>query len=222
MKRVIAIGVLSLLSFSAIGQQDGFYSMYRHNGLVLNPADAGTVDAISVALLHKRQWVGFPGAPTGQVFSVHSPMGYSTLQHKIGIGFHASGDRFGPNQRTGVFGSGSYKFLIGAKMLSLGLRAGIQSYRIHWSQIEYFSGTDPLADNKASVLLPEFALGLRYYDDKFNAGFSIGELTQPALKLRALGVSYGNLYRTFMFTSGYDFSLNEKLIITPSLLHNFL
>jgi len=201
-----------------MGQQEGIYSLYRLNGLVLNPADAGTIDGISVSLINKRQWVGFPGAPSGQTFSCHGPLGKSTIKHKIGLGFHATSDRFGPNRRNGIYGSASYKFPLGKKMLSLGFRAGLQSYAIKWSQIEYFSGINPQIGNKAGISLPEFALGMRYYSDKSYMGFSIGELTQPALDLSKSDISYGNIYRTFMFTCGYDFKINKKLIITPSLL----
>ncbi len=58
------ITLLILLgSFSASAQQDPQYTQYMYNTEVVNPAYAGSRDALSFGLLYRTQWVGLDGAP---------------------------------------------------------------------------------------------------------------------------------------------------------------
>ena len=71
-----------LLSFSALAfivqfsfsQQDAQYSMYRFNGLYLNPAYAGSHDVINVMAIYRHQWVKVPGLPQSASVAIHSPL----------------------------------------------------------------------------------------------------------------------------------------------------
>ena len=61
MKRfIILIGLMAGLL--AYGQQDPMFTHYMYNTLSVNPAYAGSRDALTVTLLHRNQWVSFPGA----------------------------------------------------------------------------------------------------------------------------------------------------------------
>ncbi|MES2627951.1 MAG: type IX secretion system membrane protein PorP/SprF, partial [Bacteroidota bacterium] len=59
--------LLLLLGSTAIcAQQVPRFTHYMNNTLVVNPAYAGSRDALTVTALHRSQWVGFKDAPVTQ------------------------------------------------------------------------------------------------------------------------------------------------------------
>ena len=47
---------------------------YRDNALVINPAYAGSQDALSAAIQYRDQWIGFRDAPKSALLSLHTPV----------------------------------------------------------------------------------------------------------------------------------------------------
>ena len=74
MKRIFTLIVLVTLAWQGYAQQDAMVSQYMFNGLLLNPAYAGTHDDLTATLLHRSQWVGFDKAPRTQSFTLHGKM----------------------------------------------------------------------------------------------------------------------------------------------------
>jgi len=58
-----------------MAQQEIMLSQYMFNQMVVNPGYAGSKNYISADALYRTQWVNFPGAPTTETFSIHSPIG---------------------------------------------------------------------------------------------------------------------------------------------------
>ncbi len=77
----LAIVLCSVIELSA--QQDAMYTHYGYNTLAINPAYAGSRDALTVTALHRSQWVGFEGAPTTQTLTLHTPI----INQNSGVGF---------------------------------------------------------------------------------------------------------------------------------------
>jgi len=57
-----------------LAQQDPQYSQYQFNQMIINPAYAGTKDALSALIDIRKQWSGFDGSPSTQSFSIHGPL----------------------------------------------------------------------------------------------------------------------------------------------------
>ena len=68
----IALLLLSVLPVAA--QQQATYAQYMFNGLAINPAYAGSHEALSASFLARFQNVGLPGAPTTQTVAIHTPL----------------------------------------------------------------------------------------------------------------------------------------------------
>src|SRR5512137_2753685 len=49
------------------------YSQYLQNGLLINPAYAGSRGALSAFLSYRMQWMGIPNAPVFQSVSLNAP-----------------------------------------------------------------------------------------------------------------------------------------------------
>ena len=63
MKRLVLHLVLLSFAIMARSQLQPVLDQYYLNGLVINPAYAGSQEALSVGLYSRVQWVGFEGAP---------------------------------------------------------------------------------------------------------------------------------------------------------------
>jgi hypothetical protein len=83
MRNKILITILFLASGAALSGQTTsepvkislaypVYSQYLQNGLLINPAYAGSREALSFFASYRRQWVGIDKAPTYQSLSMHS------------------------------------------------------------------------------------------------------------------------------------------------------
>jgi type IX secretion system PorP/SprF family membrane protein len=89
MKRIaIVIGIL-VCSYFANAQQELQISQYMFNGLFLNPAYAGSRDALSVVADYRNQWTGWKGAPATTALTVHSPL----RNDAIGLGLNVVNDK---------------------------------------------------------------------------------------------------------------------------------
>src|ERR1700748_1446919 len=91
MKKAILIMILLLNVLFVKAQQDNLYSQYMFNGLLINPAYAGSNEVLSATALNRNQWVGFDGAPRTNTFSLHTPL----KNKKINLGITFINDRYG-------------------------------------------------------------------------------------------------------------------------------
>ena len=73
MNRIYLLVLIIAINFNASAQQDAMYTHYMFNTLGVNPAYAGSRDALTVTALHRSQWVGFNGAPTTHCLLYTSP-----------------------------------------------------------------------------------------------------------------------------------------------------
>ena len=72
---ILALGV------PAFGQLDPLLDQHQLSGLAINPAYAGSQDALSVALHSRAQWTGFDGAPRTASLSAHTPLKNKRVNH---------------------------------------------------------------------------------------------------------------------------------------------
>lgn len=192
-------------------QQDAQYTQYMFNTLVINPAYAGSRDAVSVLGIYRNQWTDFNGSPTSFAASVHSPVG-----EKLGLGLFLEADKIGVHQRLSAYTAYAYKIALGSGILSLGLQAGVLQYSSDWSELpEVLDPDDPNFVSDNSKLLPNFGLGVYYYSEQFFVGVSVPHLLEGNIdEVSELAVQD----RHYWLTGGVAIPLNETLKLQPSLL----
>ena len=128
-KLVIAIALLTMLSETAFAQQDAQYTQYMYNTLVINPAYSGSRGVMSIAALHRSQWVGIDGAPTTQTLNVHAP-----VKNRLGAGLSIVNDEIGNGTSQETYFDGSLSYTIPTSnegKLSFGIKAGGHLSLIH-------------------------------------------------------------------------------------------
>lgn len=218
MKKYIVILLLAFSSLwsgqSLYAQQDPQYSQYMFNQLVINPAYAGSKEAISTAMFLRTQWTGIDGAPKTESFSIHGP----TKSRKVGLGFAVIADQIGPKQSVGALGSYAYRIKLGKGKLSFGLRAGIYNYVYNWDEIIYKDQADIYnTHTRTSIVVPTADAGLYYYTNTMYAGLAATHLYNGRLtSVSNLNGDDASLSPHVFGTFGKGWEISDQLTFNPS------
>ncbi|MFT6844000.1 MAG: type IX secretion system PorP/SprF family membrane protein [Flavobacteriales bacterium] len=221
---ILAIALLS--SFGAIAQQDPIYSQYMFNTLSINPAYAGSRDALSATILHRSQWAGFEGAPQTQTLTLHSPF----KEANIGVGLSVVNDKIGPVQQTGVYVDLAYKLQVTDKgFLRLGLKGGANLYSASLGTIFTGSGANQTGDiafsqNISNEIMPNVGVGFYYSTPTFYFGGSAPKLLENDLSLEDGGQTtlIKNESRHYFLIAGAVVNLNRDIKLKPTVLTRFV
>lgn len=206
----VALLVFGLVSVAGVyAQQQPLSTMYMWNQLILNPAYAGSRDAITASAVWREQWVGLEGAPSTQVISLHSPL----PGDKIGLGLTVENDNIGPSNNTGVWGDFAYRIQTGEKSkLSFGLRAGFGVYQASLRDLDNIDTNDPVfSQNIENNFLPNFGFGAYYYGDRGYVGISSPTLIEGELNSgrNPSGKAQDLDKRHYYLMGGYVFNLSQ-------------
>jgi type IX secretion system PorP/SprF family membrane protein len=225
MEKLFTLLLYILLVNSVFAQQDAMFTQYMFNGLVLNPAYAGSREVLSATALYRNQWVGIDGAPKTVTFSMHAPV----RNEKIGLGIIFCNDRLGITNTNNVGLNYAYRITFKNKAkLSLGLQASVLQYRADFASIAHsFSPSvfDPAFAQVINRWLPNFGTGIYYYTNKFYAGISMPNILLNKLSESGAVFQVGDKasqYRHLFLTTGYVFDLNKSLKLKPSILVKFV
>lgn len=203
-------------SSGILAQQDPQYSQYMFNQLAINPAYAGSKEAISTATFLRSQWAGMPGSLKTETVTIHGP----TKKKKVALGFTVIADQIGPKSSTGALGTYAYRIKLGKGKLSMGLRVGAYHYVFHWDDIKYKDPDDVYNQkDRTSIIVLTADAGAYYYTNTMYAGFSATHLNKGRLtSVRNQNGENAQLKPHFFFTGGKAFALSEKLIFSPSCM----
>lgn len=218
LNKITAVLALTTIGFGANAQQAPMYTHYMYNTLSVNPAYAGSRDALTITALHRSQWVDFKGAPVTQTLTAHTPLG----EH-IGVGLSFSNDKIGPINNTSAFVDFAYIMKLNKKAkLSLGLSAGANIFQASLSSLNLDQQTDPVFTNNISNrTTPNFGFGAYYYMERFYLGVSAPNLLENNYSTitQADGTTLnGKEQRHYFLIAGTMIRLSDNLDLKPTAL----
>lgn len=222
MKKISLI-LFSLLTLSkAFAQQDPMISQYMFNGLFLNPAYAGSHKYYTSSLLHRTQWVNFPGAPKTLLLAVDGIA--PTKSDNMGLGLIVAHDRIGATEQTDIYANYAYQLKLKTGKLAFGLKAGVSNYVFKSSNLTVWDADDDVFSGRRTAWLPKFGFGIYYFCEKWYAGLSIPTLVAyDPNHAFSFDVNTGSfLNRHYYAYGGYVFKLNEDFNLKPSVLIKYL
>ncbi len=188
------------------------YSQYLQNGLLINPAYAGSRGSLSGFLSYRMQWMGIADAPVFQTVSLHTP----TKNDKVGLGIMAQFMKFGVTKSQSIYASYAYNIRVGKGKLSFGLKGGFDRSNTDYTGILTTTKNDPVfTTNDKPYFLPNVGAGLYYFSDKLFAGISV-----PSFLNYKKNTSTGSVepYHSF---SEYDLIFSAGGVITFSQFFKF-
>ena len=210
---VFLLAVLGLTS--VVAQQDAQYTQYMYNTVSVNPGYAGSRGNVSVAALHRSQWLGLEGAPTTQTINVHSPIGYKG----VGLGLSIINDKIGPTSETSFDLDFSYTIRTSRDArLSFGLKGSANLLDVNYSQLDEYSQDGSLYNQDIqNRLSPNIGVGVYYHTQKFYAGLSVPRFLETE-HFDSSSLSTAKEQMNFYFITGYVWDLNPYLKFKPTLL----
>lgn len=217
-KSVYIIIVSIFLSLFTYAQSDALYSQYMFNQFTVNPAYAGSRDALSTVLLYRNQWTGVDNAPKTINFSAHSPF------HKknVALGMNVMMDEIGPTTIQSIAGTYAYHVKTNYGDLSMGLRTGLISLRSDESKLNFYN--DQYETNGlVNVIIPNFDFGMYFFTDLFYAGASVSHILEDDLILNNEQNTLLNfeLQRYLSLATGGVIEINKNILYKPSLMVKF-
>lgn len=215
MKTFKLLVLCSLLSIKfAYAQQDYLLTHYMFNGLALNPAYAGVHDGISTGLLMREQWMGYEGAPSTQLASIHSPI----PGRAASIGGLVYRDQIGVSTQYGVSFSYAYRLMVNNQFqLSMGLQASSESYELNLGGLNLSPNDDEGFGRQQQTLL-NVGAGLLLHSEKAYLGISIPKMLEPKLMIDDPDGFFMQRARHYYLTAGYVLDLGNDLLFKPNLL----
>jgi type IX secretion system PorP/SprF family membrane protein len=217
LKQIIPAFIFWALGVTAFPQLQPLLDQYLLNGLAINPAYAGSQEALNIGLYARAQWVGFEGAPRDITFTLHTPM----RDKHVSLGLMVMNDKLGSRTETGFLLNYAYRIDMWKGKLSFGLAAGLTSLSTDVNMLRYTDPGDGLLLNPGvRALLPEFSFGIYYYSNKFFSGLSMPLFLKHPFdegtgKYR---VSFNPSEMNYLLMAGYIFTLSDNFKLLPSML----
>ncbi|WP_405270017.1 type IX secretion system membrane protein PorP/SprF [Cellulophaga sp. Ld12] len=217
MKKYLIIALFVFAGATTLSaQQDAQYTQYMYNTISVNPAYAGSRGVLSIAALHRSQWVGLDGAPTTQTLNLHTP-----VSRRVGLGLSIVNDEIGNGTNQDTYFDAAFSYTIPTSeegKLSFGLKAGGHFLNIDFSKLRNYGAESnlPNVDNKFS---PNFGAGVYYHTDKFYSGLSVPNFLQTE-HFDSAGTNSSSFLAeerlNIYFITGYVFDLNPNLKFKPA------
>lgn len=216
MKKILISASLLLTGIMSFAQQDAMFTHYMFNTLAVNSGYAGSRDALTITGLHRSQWVSFPGAPTTQTLTLHTPI----HNDQLGLGLSVLNDRIGPTNTTAIYADFAYKLKVNEKAkLAFGLKGGINLRSNGLSSLALDeTNDDAFANDVVSDVLPNFGFGLYYYTDKFYVGLSTPKLLENNFTTNTVSgsLSSASEKRHYFLIAGTVFPITDNIKLKPT------
>ncbi len=215
-KKIALIAFLFAVVATGKAQYDALFTQYMFNEMFINPAYTGSKEAMSATVLHRQQWVNFPGRPVTTSFSLHGPL----LQNKMGLGLSVLNEKIGVLNRNLVYLSYAYRVKTGDKgHLSFGLMGGVHMQQNKFASLKTNDdGTfDPqLSQNSTNLMSPNFGGGIYFNTKTFYTGISIPRMVDDRMLFSTNGAALQSTkvsasQFTYYFTIGNMFTLSDNL-----------
>jgi len=222
MKRIITIGLLVFLSsMDSIAQQLPQFTQYMYNTITINPAYAGSREALSIVALNRNQWAGISGGPQTTTLSIHSPL----RNEKVGLGLSFIKDDVGYEDFTSIYADFSYTIQGSETMeISFGLKAGATNYKLDSDLYVPTSIVDdpgdPFYNEKLNTWNMNIGAGVLFHTNKWYVGLSLPRIINHDNSTSELYKSLDRVH--YYFTGGYVFDLSESIKFKPAYLVKYV
>jgi type IX secretion system PorP/SprF family membrane protein len=247
--KLLFLGIISTISISqVIGQQMPQYSQYLRNQFMINPGAAGIYNFTDITVSGRMQWVGFENAPMttyasftrliGKERVAYNPSMRTSLgpvknpdvktgKFKQAIGGQVLADQYGAFQTFHLSGTYSIHMPLTKKVnLSFGAKVGYTNKSFDRNKaVSLNHATDlfyqEFTNSNLSRDLVSLGSGLYLYSDKFFLGIAADNLSRDLITIGSGLLNFDTKIHANT-TVGYKFKLNDNLMLTPSLLVQYM
>jgi type IX secretion system PorP/SprF family membrane protein len=213
--KLIKHNIIAIALFSCtvgIAQQLPQFTQYMYNTISVNPAYAGSREALSVVGLHRSQWVGFQGGPITQTLSIHTPL----RNDRVGVGLSFIEDDLGPENFTYLYGDFSYTIPTGRDgKLAFGIKGGFTQYSLD-PDFRESESLDPSIYGIEDRWTPNVGLGVYWSTNRVYFGLSSPRVLNTDKNTNDGFEALDRL--SYYFTGGVVVDLSKTIKLKPAFL----
>jgi type IX secretion system PorP/SprF family membrane protein len=231
MKRTGYISIILIISIccSSFGQSGSdstritlgypVFSQYLQNGLMINPAYAGSREALCVAISRRNQWLGISNGPVLTTVSLHSVL----KNDKVALGLMAEFMDYGVTSSQSVYAVYAYHIKLAKGKLSFGLKTGFDRSTTNYSILKGIQAGDPVfEDNEKPYILPNVGAGVYYFSNRFFGGVSVPSfLFYNNIGNGKTQASHSFSEYDLIFSAGGLISFSQNFKFKPSMLLDY-
>lgn len=215
-RKVIWAILITMSCQVSFAQQEPLYTQYMFNTQTMNPAYVGTWQTLGFMALARDQWVGIPGAPNTQTFSIQSPF----KNENVAVGLDLVHDVIGLEKRFSLYGDYSYRLKATMNTdLRLGIKFGFTNYSNNLNSYDLVTPGDPMFMGEIKTkIMPNFGIGGFLSNPNYYVGFSIPKIINNDFKNDVNNFSTEAEIRHYYLIAGYIFNMSENLKFKPTFL----
>lgn len=209
-----------VISFS---QQMPYYSQFKSNMFMINPAVTGTKRLVDARLNYRMQWLGYDDAPRTTAFSLHSRL----MKGKLGAGMYVMQDNIGPSKQMNLGGSCAFHIRFPDVELSAGLAGNFTKYTLLGNKMFIHNSQDPAVDQHVtnSTWVPDANAGIYLYNDRFHVGLGALHMlgsTAEFYKKDTLKKGVIKYASNINFTLGYNYAQNPLFVFESTVFGSYV
>ena len=194
-----------------LGQQESYYTLYRYNMNLINPAFAGAEGANVFSFTSRRQWSSVEEAPSTLAFAYSS-----ARENNVGLGISVVSDKVFVEQQTFAYVDFSYKLDMESIQLYLGLKGGGNFYNADPRGLSTYMVLPDPAQKQLSRFNPNVGAGAYLKGEIFWASFSIPRLFNVK-RDEDLAITAKDRIHAYL-GGGVNLSLGSDLLLKPSVM----
>ena len=184
-----------------------------HDATLINPAYAGSSEALVLTLQGRLQWLSAVGGPSAEVLSAHSPIPGAPLS----AGLRLLNESVGSGNRMAVSPALVYRMPVGKGKFSSGLSVNVNRYTPGYQDLLLYNNDDWVFALQESMWVVTLGSGFYYSTDKFYAGIAVPEIL-PASQHDPEKSIFRRHFRQYIFHTGKVFHINHDVVLKPNLL----
>lgn len=186
-------------------------TQHQFNRLTYNPAYAGLKEGLNASSLVRDQKIGNQNL-TYRAVSIDMPVNF----YSMGVGLVIENQQQGNQDVMTVKGAYSYKIKVNGGVLSFGVDAGIEQYKIGFKELAIRHETDPTLASRQQVV-PYMSGGLFYQKERYFVGVSMNRLFTSSIQYNSDSLN-STTVRRMTLLGGYNFELSSAWSIRPSFM----
>lgn len=219
MIRKYFILVFFSLSFSLFAQQYPWWTQYRANQTLFNPAFCGTKRLVDIRINYRNQWTGYDGSPKTYALALNSRL----WKGRVGVGGFIFKDDIGPFKKINSSLTAAYHLKFPDSEISFGVQGNYMVQRFNGNDITLRNQQDKainqFAEDKQSTFDGSF--GLLYFNDRFHLGVGANNIagskmeyyTNDSLKKgNYVNAPHYNFSAGFNWADDIDFTFENSVL----------
>jgi len=206
-----------------VAQQLPYYTQFKSNMYMINPAITGTKSTLDARLNSRLQWVGYDGAPRTACLTAHSRL----MKGKMGAGIYVMQDNIGPSKQTNLGASYAYHIKFPDVELSVGIAGNFTNHTLRGSMITIHNTQDPSIDqgSASSDWVGDGSAGIYLYNDRFHIGVSSMHLFEQKAKFYKKDSTKNGKFKYVQhggLTFGYNYAENPDFVWESTVYANYV